>query len=140
MAINLVLSQVVGQAFIVKPDGEVVPALPNTAIESGDVVSVPNGKNAWLVTEEQEQVDVLDEALILTEEGFSGLDLPSDVADIIAAIEEGDDPTQQEGTETAAGEAASSSALTSQVIIEGNTYEGQQVTAGFDTTALTDSG
>ncbi|WP_039850579.1 VCBS domain-containing protein, partial [Grimontia indica] len=137
MAINLVISQVVGQAFVVKPDGELVQAAPNTVLQTGDVLSVPNGKNAWLVTEEGEQLDVLDEALLVGEEDFDNLDLPSDVLDVIAAIEEGDDPTQKEGTETAAGEEAAGSALTAASIIEyiGSTGGISNITA-FDSTGL----
>ncbi|KXF82577.1 cadherin-like domain-containing protein [Enterovibrio coralii] len=141
MAVTLVLSQVVGQAFVVKPDGETVPAQPNVALQTGDVLSVPNGKNAWIVTEDQEQIDVLDEALFVGEEGIEGLDLPADVLDIIAAIEEGDDPTQKEGTETAAGEGAAGSALGAQSIIESNNARGgiNSIT-GFDTQGLQDRG
>ncbi|WP_407334250.1 VCBS domain-containing protein [Enterovibrio sp. 27052020O] len=124
MAITLVLSQVVGQAFVVKPDGQISPAQANMQLQTGDLVSVPNGKNAWLVTEDGEQVDVLDEALLLNDEGFDSLDLPSDVQSIIAALEEGDDPTQLEDTETAAGEELNSSSAGEQVIIESNGYRG----------------
>ncbi|WP_028021789.1 VCBS domain-containing protein [Enterovibrio calviensis] len=141
MAITLVLSQVVGQAFVVKPDGEMTPAAPGMQINSGDVVSVPNGKNAWLVTQDGEQVDVLDDALLLNDEGFDSLDLPSDVQDIIAALEEGDDPTQIEGTETAAGEELSSSTSGPQVIIEANgSLGGVSNIEMFDTTGLVDAG
>ncbi|WP_198159474.1 VCBS domain-containing protein, partial [Grimontia marina] len=138
MAMNLVLSQVVGQAFVVKPDGEMVPAAENTVVQTGDVLSVPNGKNAWLVTKDGEQVDLLDEALLVSEEGFEDLDLPSDVAEIITAIEEGDDPTQKEGTETAAGEAASGSALTAASVIEYNASKGGAA-AGLSTIVTFDS-
>ncbi|NGN98286.1 cadherin-like domain-containing protein, partial [Grimontia sp. S25] len=141
MAINLVISQVVGQAFVVKPDGELVQAAPNTVLQTGDVLSVPNGKNAWLVTEEGEQLDVLDEALLVGEEGFDNLDLPSDVLDVIAAIEEGDDPTQKEGTETAAGEEAAGSALAAASVIEYNASTGGiSNISSFDSTGLFSSG
>ncbi|MEZ8141138.1 VCBS domain-containing protein, partial [Enterovibrio sp. FF113] len=141
MAITLVLSQVVGQAFVVKPDGQISPAQANMQLQTGDLVSVPNGKNAWLVTEDGEQVDVLDEALLLNDEGFDSLDLPSDVLSIIAALEEGDDPTQLEDTETAAGEELSSSSAGDQVIVEANGYRGGVSSIEmFDTTGLTAAG
>ncbi|MGF1769733.1 VCBS domain-containing protein, partial [Enterovibrio makurazakiensis] len=141
MAITLVLSQVVGQAFVVKPSGEMTPAARGVQINSGDVISVPNGKNAWLVTDDGEQVDVLDDALLLNDEGFNSLELPSDVNAIIEALEKGDDPTQIDGTETAAGEELSSSTSGPQVIIEANSSRGSISSIEmFDTKGLVESG
>lgn len=140
MAINVLLSQVVGQVFIVKANGEVVPAAQGTLLQTGDVVSVPRGRNGWLVTEEDEQIDVLDEALLVRAGNVESLAFPSDVLDIIAAIEEGEDPTQREGTETAAGEGARGSAITTGVVIEYNGATGTLYIQGFDTTGLTAAG
>ncbi|WP_394208935.1 VCBS domain-containing protein [Enterovibrio calviensis] len=141
MAITLVLSQVVGQAFVVKPDGQVSPAQANMQLHTGDLISVPKGKNAWLVTEDEEQVDVLDEALLLGDEGFNSLDLPSDVLDIIASLEQGDDPTQLEGKETAAGEELSDSSFGAQVIIEATGSKGGTSNIEtFNTVSLREAG
>ncbi|WP_283132166.1 VCBS domain-containing protein [Enterovibrio norvegicus] len=126
MAVNLVLSQVVGQAFVVDKNGEVSPAQPNMQLNTGDVISVPKGKNAWLVTEDQEQIDVLDDALLVGEDGVESLNLPSDVIDIIAAIEEGQDPGQVEDSETAAGEVVSDSSWGAQVVIESQQFDSSE--------------
>lgn len=140
MAINVILSQVVGQAFIVKANGEVITAAQGTRLQTGDVISVPKGRNSWLVTEEDEQIDVLDEALLARADGFEPLEFPSDVLDIIAAIEEGDDPSEVEGTETAAGEGANGSAIASSVVIDYNGATGALTVQGFDTTGFTAAG
>ncbi|MGF1704288.1 VCBS domain-containing protein, partial [Enterovibrio baiacu] len=126
MAVTLVLSQVVGQAFVVDKNGETSPAQPNMQLNTGDVISVPKGKNAWLVTEDQEQIDVLDDALLVGEDGVESLNLPSDVIDIIAAIEDGQDPGQVEDAETAAGEEVSDSSWGAQVVIESNQFDSSE--------------
>lgn len=140
MGVTLVLNQVVGQAFVVKPSGELIQAKPNVQITTGDVISVAVGKNAWLVTEDQTQIDVLNDSLLVKESSLESLELPSDIFDIISDIEEGDHPIPKKGTKIADAKELTRSTFDSQTIIESNSNYQTLSASLFETSALIDNG
>ncbi|MGL5249788.1 MAG: hypothetical protein ACRC7P_01765, partial [Enterovibrio sp.] len=80
------LQKVIGHAFIVKPDGEIFPAQKEMVLVVGDLVSVIESKNAWLVFENGEQLDVLDGAFLITSAGAQRLNTSRDLEQIEAFL------------------------------------------------------
>ncbi len=77
MAVNLLIKQVIGETFLVTPEGEYKDIKIGSKINSQDVISVPFGKNAWLVSQQGEQVDMLDYTLLVGPSHVNTLKLPN---------------------------------------------------------------
>ncbi len=84
MAVNLLIKQVIGETFLITPEGEYQDIKIGSKINSKDVISVPFGKNAWLVSQQGEQVDLLDYTLLVDASHVSTLKLPNHLVNALS--------------------------------------------------------
>ncbi|WP_335582444.1 immunoglobulin-like domain-containing protein, partial [Candidatus Enterovibrio altilux] len=131
---NSIIGKLAGNAYIVKSDGAIKIANTSSVLDEGDIfISSKFGHGAQLNTHLTNDVDG-NTIQIQKQERLTSLALSDDISQILLALQEGEDPTQIEGTETAAGDISASSYIATQsAILSSN--EHVQIVAGFTTTA-----
>ncbi|WP_317845777.1 immunoglobulin-like domain-containing protein, partial [Candidatus Enterovibrio altilux] len=131
---NSIIGKLAGNAYIVKSDGAIKIANTSSVLDEGDIfISSKFGHGAQLNTHLTNDVDG-NTIQIQKQERLTSLALSDDISQILLALQEGEDPTQIEGTETAAGDINASSYIATQsAILSSN--EHVQIVAGFTTTA-----
>ncbi|PKF49352.1 hypothetical protein AT251_19525 [Enterovibrio nigricans] len=100
---TLIVTQIEGKAVSVSPDGGVVPVESGSVVAPGQLLASNFGDIAIIQTQDDSLV-LNGDVFFVDEGGAEALELPDDIANIIAAIENGDDPLELEDAETAAGE------------------------------------
>ncbi|PMN65206.1 immunoglobulin-like domain-containing protein [Enterovibrio norvegicus] len=141
-----VIGQLAGKAFIIEPDGTIIIAAEDSVLRDGDIfISALFGHSDK--SQKAVVIDIHQDRVLLQEqESLTELMIPDnlDVLDILTALEEGQDPTQLEGVEAAAGNAAGnaadSSSIAAQAIIESGSTSHVYAYAGFTTQTPTDFG
>lgn len=137
-----VIRQLAGKAFIIEPNGKIITAAEDSVLREGDIlISSLFGHSDK--GQKSVVVDIHNDRVLLQEqESLTELMIPDnlDVLDILAALEKGQDPTQLDGVEAAAGNAANSSSIAAQAIIESGSTSHVYAHAGFTTQTPTDSG
>ncbi|MGF1704996.1 immunoglobulin-like domain-containing protein, partial [Enterovibrio baiacu] len=137
-----VIGQLAGKAFIIEPNGKIITAAEDSVLREGDILisslfgHSDKGQKAVVVDIHQDRV------LLQEQESLTELMIPDnlDVLDILAALEKGQDPTQLDGVEAAAGNAANSSSIAAQAIIESGSTSHVYAYAGFTTQTPTELG
>ncbi|MEI8608923.1 hypothetical protein P4S70_07745 [Enterovibrio sp. Hal110] len=137
-----VIGQLAGKAFIIEPDGSIIIAAEDSVLRDGDIlISALFGHSDK--SQKAVVIDIHQDRALLQEQGLlTELMIPDnlDVLDILTALEAGQDPTQLDGVEAAAGNAADSSSIAAQAIIESGSTSHVYAYAGFTTQTPTDFG
>ncbi|WP_175418660.1 VCBS domain-containing protein, partial [Salinivibrio sp. SS2] len=138
MATETQVTETQGTVAAVQPDGQVRQIEANQTVSTGELVTAVGNKPASVRLENGVDANLALSALLVGEGEDDTLvqDLPEDVLEIIEAIQRGEDPNAIEDAATAAGAAASGSAITAMAIIEANGRIGE-IIAGFQTEGIT---
>ncbi|OOE79596.1 hypothetical protein BZG25_08480, partial [Salinivibrio sp. ML198] len=138
MATETQVTETQGTVAAVQPDGQVRQIEANQTVSTGELVTAVGNEPASVRLENGVDTNLALSALLVGEDEDDTLvqDLPEDVLEIIEAIQRGDDPNAIEDAATAAGAAASGSAITAMAIIEANGRIGE-IIAGFQTEGIT---
>ncbi|MDD1795480.1 hypothetical protein LRP50_20320, partial [Enterovibrio sp. ZSDZ42] len=132
---GLGMGKLAGKAIIVEPNGRILIAAENSVLHEGDLLVLRHVGHS----DEDDQtviIDVHQDKVILQEqENLTELAMPDnfDLSDILAAVEEGRDPTLLEGVATEGGNADGSSSITAQSVIESGNSAHVYTSAGFNT-------
>ncbi|WBA16651.1 VCBS domain-containing protein [Salinivibrio proteolyticus] len=138
MATETQVTETQGTVAAVQPDGQVRQIEANQTVSTGELVTAVGNEPASVRLENGVDANLALSALLVGEGEDDTLvqDLPEDVLEIIEAIQRGEDPNAIEDAATAAGAAASGSAITAMAIIEANGRIGE-IIAGFQTEGIT---
>ncbi|OOE65011.1 hypothetical protein BZG20_12900 [Salinivibrio sp. IB868] len=138
MATETQVTETQGTVAAVQPDGQVRQIEANQTVSTGELVTAVGNEPASVRLENGVDTNLALSALLVGEDEDDTLvqDLPEDVLEIIEAIQRGEDPNAIEDAATAAGAAASGSAITAMAIIEANGRIGE-IIAGFQTEGIT---
>ncbi|OOE35765.1 hypothetical protein BZG04_08475 [Salinivibrio kushneri] len=141
MATETQVTETQGTVAAVQPDGQVRQIEANQTVSTGELLAAVGNEPASVRLENGANANLALSALLVGEGEDDTLaqDLPEDVLEIIETIQQGDDPSAIEDAATAAGAAASGSAITAMAIIEANGRIGE-IVAGFQTEGLASSG
>ncbi|MDD1780339.1 calcium-binding protein [Enterovibrio sp. ZSDZ35] len=104
---TLVVTHIEGKAVAVAPNGSPMSVENGSVLKQGQLLASNFGDMAIVQTEDDSLV-LNGDIFFVDEDGAEALELPDDIANIIAAIESGDDPLELEDAETAAGESVQS--------------------------------
>ncbi|OOF31345.1 VCBS domain-containing protein, partial [Salinivibrio proteolyticus] len=139
MATETQVTETQGTVAAVQPDGQVRQIEANQTVSTGELVTAVGNEPASVRLENGVDANLALSALLVGEGEDDTLvqDLPEDVLEIIEAIQRGEDPNAIEDAATAAGAAASGSAITAMAIIEANGRIGE-IIAGLQTEGITD--
>ncbi len=78
MKVTLHIDQVIGRAYIIRPDGQIQLIKSGSRVKQNDIITTKPQQNAWLITSKNQQLDIIDTAFLLSKNNLITLSFPVD--------------------------------------------------------------